>query len=316
MDFGCGNYLGAGVLTRQPQPPGTPQYQSPESQRFEFAHLREPTAARYESQAADDVYALGMTAYRLVTGRYPPPSLEVEKTRRGLRLVALPWVPPERWVVLCPELALLIRQMLSEEPSARGSAGDVARALERAAETAGPEADGPTTPRPAEAPPAPARAAPGLVPGAAMLRTRPWLRSVRARAPWLAATVGVCLVMGTWWTARRVLEEMRGREAQGAWRGDKADAGTSGLGDAGIALPVSVETPQPAPSGIQVDMPKNPLPGQRLSPCEKPLVEINGGCWVGPRDKKPPCGLHSYEWRNQCYWPMITPQRPTTSEPP
>ncbi|KFE63192.1 hypothetical protein DB31_2785 [Hyalangium minutum] len=42
IDFGSGNYLGASVLTRQPQPPGTPQYQSPESQRFEFAHAGDP----------------------------------------------------------------------------------------------------------------------------------------------------------------------------------------------------------------------------------------------------------------------------------
>ena len=310
MDFGSGNYLGASVLTRQPQPPGTPQYQSPESQRFEFEHAGEPTA-RYKARPADDVYALGMMAYRLVTGRYPPPALQLEETEGGgTCLKPVPLAPPEKGVELGPELAALLLRMLSDDPTARGSAGEVAQALEQAAETAGPEAEGARTPRPAQVPVqavAPESPSPGPAP--AERRTRAsWLRPVLAGAPWLAAVVGVLLAASAGWMMRWALEKRPARVAP--------EAGTSGLGDVGSAVPSSGEKPQPIQRGIREEVPKKPLPNQQRPPCQKPLVEIQGGCWVGPNQQKPPCELHTYEWKSQCYWPLIKVEAPATSDQP
>jgi serine/threonine protein kinase len=71
-DFGSGTWKGAPPLTERVMPPNTREYRSPESLRFEWAHWS-TQGARYETRPADDLYALGVAAYRLVTGVYPPP---------------------------------------------------------------------------------------------------------------------------------------------------------------------------------------------------------------------------------------------------
>lgn len=71
VDFGSCTFRGAPVITRNSGPPSTPQYLSPQSLVHQWRLRHDPTA-RDEPSIADDVYALGVTAYRLVTGRYPP----------------------------------------------------------------------------------------------------------------------------------------------------------------------------------------------------------------------------------------------------
>ncbi|MFP2924754.1 serine/threonine protein kinase [Pyxidicoccus sp. 3LG] len=73
IDFGIGDYSGAATITHQTVPPGTPHLRSPEAVRFHRENHGRPEA-RYAFQPTDDLYALGATLYRVVTGHcaFPP----------------------------------------------------------------------------------------------------------------------------------------------------------------------------------------------------------------------------------------------------
>uniref|UniRef100_UPI00286AAEAD serine/threonine-protein kinase n=1 Tax=Archangium sp. TaxID=1872627 RepID=UPI00286AAEAD len=106
VDLGVGNYEGASPLTSTPLPPGSPDYRSPEALRFQKEHL-EDFEAHYDFPRADDLYALGVTWYRALTGDYP---LVTEREWHLARLegrvldspcTVNPRVPPEvgEWVL-------------------------------------------------------------------------------------------------------------------------------------------------------------------------------------------------------------------------
>ncbi|WP_373371414.1 serine/threonine protein kinase [Stigmatella ashevillensis] len=295
MDFGSGTYRRAAVLTHQTPPPGTPRYYSPESLRFQWEHRRQPTA-RYEALPSDDLYALGVTAYRLVTGRYPPEALGMKETEEGFQPVSPEWEPPEKWVSVSPELVALMRQWLSVDPAVRGSAAEAAEGLEHWVKKAGPEADRPIAPREVQA---------SYVPKTLSGPKRVTL----GRAPWLAVAAGACLMSGAWWLKDRFPVEVPEEEVQEAHKGGE----TGGLGDAGVlpsseGIPAAVER-----SGVGLAMPKKPFPGQRRPPCKPRFEEIHGGCWT-PHREPPPCGDNMFEWQGSCYVPVLDIQRPTTSE--
>jgi hypothetical protein len=314
MDFGAGDFRGARTLTREPLPPGTPQYRSPEALLFQW-RWRRPSTAHYEAGPADDVYALGMLAYRLATGMYPPTTDddEDEVVVDDSRLAYPALVPPEAQATMSPELAAFIRQMLSHEPTARGSAAEVAEALEYAAMTAGPEADQPITPRAVETHPMTPRAVEAHP--ARTARTAP-RRHPPAWLLWLTAAVGVQVVINVWWSTHWQSVERPPAVAQEGRDGGTEDGGTASLADAALTRREDMALPVPAQEGISLEMPKKPFPGQRRPPCKKPETEINGGCWIALLEAVPPCGDTSYEWRNKCYYPVAAPQRPTTSEQP
>jgi hypothetical protein len=141
MDLGACTWKGASKLTREVLPPGTTAYWSPEAWRY-AEETRRQKGAHFEAQPSDDVFALGVTGYRLVTEEYPPttdPSQEASGVWRGegpgLR------APLQLNPRLNAWLSMQLLRMLSVRPEARGSAGEAAEALEQEAEQADGEAD-------------------------------------------------------------------------------------------------------------------------------------------------------------------------------
>jgi predicted Ser/Thr protein kinase len=300
MDFGSASYRGARVLTRARSPVGTPKYWSPEGQLYQWRFGRRATA-RYQAGPADDVYALGVMAYRLVTGEYPPEALVWQLEGDMPRLASAAQVRPEELVTVCPELAVLIRQMLSEEHSARGSAVEVAQALEHAEKTAGRKADRPIT------------------------RLRKRASAARAEQPgsrrpvvaWLgwgaAAALGVALAVRVWGAEH---SEPGEQPAQVARKASESGGEPAGLAGAALTARERPQMPEAERRGFGLDMPNKPLPNQRRAPCPKHEAEIHGGCWIHLAGATPPCGDGYYAWKNGCYWPVTPPPPPATSDQP
>jgi hypothetical protein len=286
MDFGAGAFLGAATLTQEVLPPGTGAYRSPEARRFQSRFWRK-RGAHYKPGPPDDLYALGVTAYRLVTGTYP----------------AVPFVPPEQLVTVCLELARLICQLLLVKPAARGTAAQVAEALELAAQADGPEAERPILPRTSKAP-ARRRRLPAPPPPA------------RAGRLWLAAAAGfvALLALQGWWALRRGPMRQPPQPLARVERDeDRQDAGTS-LAQEVLGSSARIQQPEPRWEGINLEVPKTPLPGQVRSPCKKwQAAEIHGGCWRRPEESTPPCRPGDYEWQGVCYYPVLAPTPPATS---
>jgi hypothetical protein len=305
LDFGSGNYKGARRLTRSPEPPGTPQYWSPESLRFQWEKRKEPRA-HYESRPSDDVYALGMISWRMVVGRFPEPATDPdwENLEGSAWLEHRVVLPPDALEAAGEELKALILRMLSSRPEDRLSAAQAVKALKRAERKAGRGADrllrGGKRVVPARKP-----AWEWMLEG-----VREWRRGLMAAAlgAWAALMV---------WNVEQPPARGEGQEpvAQAPREEEGADAGTSELADTAISSPANAEVRESRPGGVTLQMLKKPMPGQRLPPCKYPAVAINGGCWGRIADAKPPCGDEAYEWENGCYWPAWITGRPPTSEP-
>jgi hypothetical protein len=130
MDFGAGDYAGAERLTRGLLPPGTWLYRSPEALRFEQEHRANPRA-RYGYGLGDEVYALGVTWYRVLADGYPFEEMELEEALLAREKGKVPPSPCTFNPCLPSKLGELVVRMLAPRVEERpASMGEVKRALE------------------------------------------------------------------------------------------------------------------------------------------------------------------------------------------
>ncbi|WP_224241098.1 serine/threonine-protein kinase [Hyalangium gracile] len=300
LDFGTGLYPGAAPLTPALAFPGTPVYRSPESWLFEVRNYGSSTA-RYAPSAADDLYALGVTACRLLSDEYPQPPEPFRDEHGTWHLRDLP-LPPTllRHPHVDPSLRAITLRLLSVHPEQRGTAAQLAEELEQ---TLRPFRSG---------------------------RSRHLTETTRMRAlPWpdwrwvAVAAAGMAAAVWGWWSLPgKPLEETAVAQVQHS-EAASADVGTAGLGDAATTvaseLPPSAATeeamsasplPQPVPGQVRTDE-KGRCP-------RKGLVALNGACWAETTGDPEVCQtLGGQLFKDTCYLPFIPPERrhPPTSGP-
>jgi hypothetical protein len=305
MDFGSGTWKGAPPITESLMPPNTPEYRSPEALRFLWRNWSRE-GARYPAGPADDLYALGVSLYRLVTGVYPPPGTEPEELKAHTQQSPMRRLPAHALNArVGPELSALLERMLAGEPEMRGTAGEVAQAARAAAERLEPEGDLPLF--------EPERGAADAAPRVVPVRVEAPISSWALGRIWAAALLMLAGV-GAWWVSSG-----RKPEAPAVARAEVLEAGTRGLGES-TQSPQNVSQESPAVAearAVALEMPPKPLDGQRRAPCRfRGDVEIHGGCWIRKADVPAPCGIDGYEWQSMCYEPAMERARPKTSKDP
>jgi serine/threonine protein kinase len=346
-DFGSGLPSDAALLTPQSLIPGTPAYHSPEAELFPLRFGRDPTA-RYSAGPADDLYALGVTAYRLVTGQYPQPG-EPFKDEAGIWQPGELGSPPPH--VLNPQvepcLSALILRMLSARPEERGTAEQLAEALEQAARNLAPESTQPLFDR--NAVPPSAKPSEEFVAASALgdhtrlsnkfdvrvpeprelsaeargsTQSNNPLLSTRQWWPWLTlAAAGLTLVVWAWWAVpgKSVAPPLVvQKEAGGA---GQQDGGTTGLGDSTSAASTEDSSDHFILSGMVAEPLPEPLPGQTRPDANgrcprKRQVALNGGCWLEILLDHDGCEeLNGQMFKGTCYVPFVPPGHQSTSSP-
>jgi serine/threonine-protein kinase len=256
------------------------------------------------------VFALGVAAYRLVTGEYPPLAEPLDAQFHVWRTEGPgPRPAHELNPRCCRVLSALISRLFSREPEARGTAREVAEALEKAARKAGPEAD---TPLFHGRPERPAPVRPGTeVP---TWNWRPWLA--------MASVAGATAMLGV---ASRLSPPVRMElvRAPVTEQEEARDAGSVGVGDSVLTAPVASAHAPSAGTPIAEDIPPRPIPGQARPDSHgrcpyKGLVVINGGCWIKTEEDSNDCRTAKdvYLYQGVCYVPYFRGPRPATSNPP
>lgn len=129
VDFGVAGGTNTVQATRDVLPPCTLEYRSPEAWRFLRNNARQ-LGTRYQPGSADDLYALGVVLYWLLTGRYPCVGVtEVEQAEVTIHQVP---EPPHAVNPRVPEaLSAICMKLLEKQPENRHpDAGALGLALE------------------------------------------------------------------------------------------------------------------------------------------------------------------------------------------
>jgi serine/threonine protein kinase len=308
-DLGSGICPGADTLTPSPVPPGTPAYRSPEAWLFSLQN-RQAAAVRYTSGPADDVYALGVTACRLVTGSYPEMG-EAQRDEHGtwrMDLLRLPSALHSERVE--PPLRALILRMLSLRPEERGTAAQLAQEMERVAASL-PDSSVPVNVSTEEQV---ARQRVG-----ASTSSRAHLRSWRS---WLAVgAAGLAVAIWARWMTPAESEEGASVVQEETAEADQPDAGPVGLGDAAVSAATG-DTPETlGPKVMAEEALPEPQPGQARPDAKgrcprKRQVALNGGCWMRLSADQEGCADYSgHMYKGSCYVPIIPPGRSPNASP-
>jgi len=288
IDFSSCHFPGAPRLTWQSLPPVTLEYLSPQAGLFYLRSLHHPDGY-YPPAPADDLYALGVTAYRLVMGQYPARG-DARQDEQGHWQVKSPDPRPllESNPRVEPALREVIVRLLSDEPEARGTAAQVAEALEAGAG----EEESVERPRPQR-------------------RARDW-------KPWLELTaVGACAVL--LWHARPVRSPAHPMivSAPRASDSQASDAGTSAVGDTVPTEPGASTTPSTQKEPLAQEPLPEPRPGQlrpdKRGQCPgRNQVPINGGCWIDVSSlmDAQACAESGYVvFNGKCFGPALAPPK-------
>ncbi|HSP81192.1 MAG TPA: serine/threonine-protein kinase, partial [Myxococcaceae bacterium] len=116
VDFGAGGYENAPRLTVL-LPPGTPEYRSPEALRFVRGEATD-AEDHYQPRPSDDLWALGVVLYWLLTGELPFGDRSKADLHDAIRHRA-PEPPHERNPRVPAALGQVCLRMLEKEPRAR-----------------------------------------------------------------------------------------------------------------------------------------------------------------------------------------------------
>jgi len=335
-DFGAGHFRGAATLTSKLLPPGTPAYRSPEAYAFVQAFRRHPTA-HYPASTCDDLFAMGVMAYRLVTDDYPPstypedPGSEVWREGGGG-----PRPPRELSPRVSPELDAFILRLMAQAPEERfyGRAKEAAEALEKLARRTRPRAASPlfvwgyeNLPR-VRSPEAAyltalhdAKARKALEEREAKEKARPPKTTEPPRRSvsvpnWAAAGAVALLTL----VLILITLRLQGERQQAGARTDSHKDRSISVGDSAMPPAISTMTLESRSDSVPTlarPLPEKPLPGQRQPPCV-PRIEtvLRGACWVHVGNMSPPCGTTAYEWDGRCYIATFNAPRQPTSKPP
>ena len=251
----------------------------------------------YAPSPADDLYALGVTAYRLVMGQYPG-RMEARGDEQGCWQVPSLDLRPllESHGQVEPLLRQVLVRLLSEAPEARGTAGQVAEALEAVGGKTG-EAE--ERPEAVERP--------------------------RGRKYWLALSAAGACAVGLWHWQREPRPPVHSAAStQQTSDAHAPEEGTAALGDS--SAPKSQDTTAPATDKrpLAQFIPPEPRREQarpnKRGRCPGPKqVPINGGCWLEfPSMRAEECTENgNVLFKGKCYAPAFEPAQktPPTSSP-